>query len=213
MSLAQRAMQHPLLAPVYERAWRPMWWLAAMGFDLPHLLRERQHAVEALRLSPGQSVLDVACGPGNFTDASAAAVGPDGLAVGVDLSRPMIERAVAAHSGPAYLLGSATRLPFRDRSFDAVACYGALYLIPEPFAALDEIIRVVRPGGRVALMASEAPGWLPAGATAAVERAVGLRALAADDLTGRLVRAGFGEVTHERHGLFQYVAGTAPHAG
>ncbi len=213
MGLAQRAMQHPLLAPVYERAWRPLWWSAAMGFDVPHLRRERQHAVEALRLAPGQQVLDVACGPGNFTEVYAAAVGSTGLAVGVDLSRPMIERAVATHSGPAYLLGSATRLPFDDRAFDAVACYGALYLIPEPFAALAEIIRVVRPSGRVALMASQAPGRLPAGAIAAVERATGLRAFGADDLTARLRSAGFVDVTHERHGLFQYVAGTAPRTG
>lgn len=209
MSLAQRAMQHPLLAPVYERVWRPGWWLVAMGFDLPHLLRERRQAVAALRLRPGHRVLDVACGPGGFTAAYADAVGPDGLAVGVDLSRPMLERAVVAHPGPAYLLGSGHALPFSDRTFDAVACYGALYLIPEPLAVLDEVVRVLRPRGRVAIMTSEAPGWLPPRLAAAAERATGLHAFAPDVIPGRLRSLGLTEDAHERHGLFQYVAATA----
>ena len=201
-------MQHPLLAPVYERAWRPAWWLAALGFDLPHLLRERQHAVAALRLRPGQRVLDVACGPGNFTESYRAAVGPSGLAVGIDLSRPMLRRATATHPGPAYLLGSAARLPFPDAAFDAVACYGALYLIPEPLTVVDELARVLRPGGRIAMMATQAPRWAPDALPAVVERVSGLHAFAADDLTGRLRALGFAEVGHERHGLFQYVAAT-----
>lgn len=216
MTLAQRAMEHPLLAPVYQRVWRPAWWLTAMAFDVPHFLREKRNAVEALRLGRGDVVLDVACGPGNFTAAYAEAVGPEGTAVGLDLSRPMLLRALVDNAslpggapGAAYVLGNAHRLPFESGSFDAVACYGALYLIPGPFKALDEMVRVVRPGGRIAVMTSVAPEPVRGFAQRVVGPA-GMRVFGAHDITDRLTRAGFTEVVRETHGFFQYVAGTAP---
>lgn len=211
MTLAQRAMESRLLAPVYQRVWRPFWWLGANAFDVPHLLREKRKAVEALHLAPGDLVLDVACGPGNFTPAYAAAVAPDGVAVGVDLSRPMLRQAAREHgdAGTAYVEGSALRLPFGDDAFDGVACYGALYLIPDPFAALDEIVRVVRPGGRVAIMTTTAPDAVR-GLASQVARVSGLRVFGPDDVTGRLAAAGFTDLSREIHGFFQYVAGTAP---
>lgn len=210
-------MEHPLLAPVYQHVWRPAWWLGAVAFDVPHLLREKEKAVAALRLAPGDRVLDVACGPGNFTRTYAAAVAAGGLAVGIDLSTPMLRQAVRtearaeAPSGASYVEGSAHALPFADGSFDAVACYGALYLIPDPYLALDEIVRVLRPGGRVAIMTTTAPDRLR-GLAQAAARPSGLRVFGPDEITGRLREAGFGEVSREVHGFFQYVAGTAPTA-
>ena len=115
-SLAQRAMQHPLLAPVYERAWRPFFGWAFMGFDLDHLRHERSLTVAALRLRPGDVVLDVACGPGNFTAAFAAAVAPTGLAIGVDLSAPMLARARATNALPGRRTSGATRPGCRSRT-------------------------------------------------------------------------------------------------
>lgn len=179
-SLAQRAMQNPLLAPIYERAWRPFLGWALMGFDLDHLRNERSLTARALRLKGGDLVLDVACGPGNFTSAFARAVTPSGLAVGIDLSEPMLERAGRdnAHQRAAYVLGDATNLPFPDASFDAVNCYAALYLIPEPYAAFDEMLRVVRPGGRIAIMTSRSsPHALMRPVQARALGATGLRML------------------------------------
>ncbi|RYP82438.1 methyltransferase domain-containing protein [Nocardioides guangzhouensis] len=189
-SLAQRAMQSRLLAPVYERAWRPFLGWALMGFDLEHLRHERELTVTALRLRPGDVVLDVACGPGNFTHAFAEAVAPTGHAIGVDLSEPMLARARAtnarararatnAHRSATYLRGDATRLPFLDGSLDAVNCYAALYLIPAPYDAFDEMLRVLRPGGRIALMTSRASpyDWFrPAQARASGRRGCGCSA-------------------------------------
>lgn len=206
-------MHNPLLAPVYERAWRPFLGWALMGFDLDHLRHERELTVAALRLGPGDLVVDVACGPGNFTSAFAAAVGPDGHAVGVDLSEPMLARARRdnAHPRATYLRVDAHHLPFPEGSVDAVSCYAALYLIPDPYAVLEEMVRVVRPGGRLALMASKASphGWLRPAQARALGMG-GLRMFDADDFTRRLRAAGFTEVEQELHGVAQYVSATAP---
>lgn len=208
-------MQSPALAQIYERAWRPALFWAAMGFDLTHYRQEKQAAVAALRLAPDSRVLDLACGPGAFTRVLAEAV-PRGRAIGVDLSEPMLGHALRdnASTGASYVLGSGHRLSFADGSLDGVLCYGALYLIPDPFRAVGEIIRVVRPGGRVALMASAASrlpglGW----AQGAVAGPTGLRVFDRDDFTSRLRAAGFTEVEREVHGVLQYVTGTAPQTG
>lgn len=206
-------MQHPALAVVYERAWRPALFTAAMGFDLRHARREKQLAVEALRLAPGDTVLDLACGPGSFTSVFAATVGPEGCALGLDTSAPMLARARIdnAATGARFVRGDAHRLPFPDGSLDAAICYGALYLIPDPFAALAEMVRVVRPGGRLAVMTSVEAG---PSVVRRLERTLaapgGLRVFTRDDITSRLREAGFTEVAQEVHGVLQYVAGTAP---
>jgi arsenite methyltransferase len=74
--------------------------------------------------------------------------------LGVDISEPMPARAVRAEAGPqvGFLRADAQRLPLRDQTVDAVVSIAVLQLIPEPAAALAEIARVLRPGGRVALM-------------------------------------------------------------
>ena len=105
-----------------------------------------------LGLGPGDVVLDVACGPGNFSREFARAVGDDGLVVGIDASRTMLARGVddleaRGLGNLALIRGDATALPFRDASFDAVCCFAALHLFADPFAALDEMRRVLAPAG------------------------------------------------------------------
>ncbi|GBE63903.1 methyltransferase [Mycobacterium sp. MFM001] len=118
------------------------------------LLSAWQHPVEWLNIPPGGTALDVGCGPGTVTASLARAAGPDGLALGVDISKPMLARAVRAESGPqvGFLRADAQRLPLRDDTVDAVVSIAVLQLIPEPAAALAEIARVLRPGGRLAVM-------------------------------------------------------------
>jgi ubiquinone/menaquinone biosynthesis C-methylase UbiE len=72
------------------------------------------------------------------------------------------------NANAAYVRADACALPFRDGSFDAICCFAALYLIERPMQALDEIARVLAPGGRVALLSSCNRGPLPAGTTNAV---------------------------------------------
>ena len=160
-----------------------------------------------LSISPGDRVLDVACGPGNFTRDFALAAG-DGLVVGLDSSETMLGVAVrdTSASNVAYVRGDARDLPFRDGSFDAVCCFAALYLIEEPMRALAEIVRVLAPGGRLALMSSCNRGPVPASKTNAVaQRLSGVRVFGRDELTGALEGLGAVDVEQRVSGLAQFV--------
>jgi ubiquinone/menaquinone biosynthesis C-methylase UbiE len=106
--------------------------------------------------------------------------------------------------------GDAGALPFRDGAFDAVACLAALYLIEHPLRAVDEIVRVLAPGGRVALLASLSRGPLPAGAVdAVVRRATGTRIFGRHDLTDALADRGLTRVDQRVAGLAQFVSASA----
>lgn len=113
-----------------------------------------QLPIDWLDIPDGGVALDIGSGPGNVTAALARAAGPDGLALGIDISEPMLARAVSAQAGPniGFLRADAQRLPFREATADAVTSLAVLQLIPEPSAAVAEMFRVLRPGGRIAIM-------------------------------------------------------------
>ena len=108
-------------------------------------------AVKATGLCEGGRVLDLACGTGSLTRALAKRTGPTGYVLGVDFSREML-RAAEARPVPnvEYRLGDATDLTgVPDSSFDAATiAYGARN-IPDLDALFSEMVRAVRPGGRV----------------------------------------------------------------
>lgn len=163
-----------------------------------------------LALSRGDRVLDIACGPGNFTRDFAPAAA-DGLVVGIDASGTMLARAVekTASANMSYVRGDACALPFRAGSFDDVCCFAALYLIEQPTRALDEIARVLAPGGRVALLSSCNRGPLPARATSAVVHMLsGVRIFARDELTQALADRGLAGVGQRVSDLAQFVSGS-----
>jgi SAM-dependent methyltransferase len=122
-----------------------------------------QLPIDWLDIPVGGVALDVGSGPGNVTAALGRAAGPDGLAIGVDISEPMLARAVAAEAGPTvgFLRADAQRLPLRDATVDAVVSLAVLQLVPNPPAAVAEMVRVLRPGGRIAIMVPTA-GNVPA---------------------------------------------------
>lgn len=110
--------------------------------------------IEWLNISAGSTVLDVGCGPASITASLARAAGPEGLVLGVDLSEAMLTRAVRTQWGPqvGFLRADAQQLPLRDQTVDAVVSIAVLQLVPNPAAALAEMARVLRPGGRLAVM-------------------------------------------------------------
>ncbi len=208
----QRLMLSRALPLIYQRFWRPLGARLLMGLTGPGTAEEHRIALEALSVAPGDRVLDVACGPGNFTRDFAAAAG-EGLVVGLDASESMLATAVreTGAAGVAYLRGDASALPFRDGSFDAVCCFAALYLIEDPMRAVEEIVRVLAPGGRVALLTSCNRGLLPARATNAVVRGLtGVRIFGREELTGALHGAGLVDVEQRVAGLGQFVSGRRP---
>jgi ubiquinone/menaquinone biosynthesis C-methylase UbiE len=110
-----------------------------------------------------------------------------------------------------YVRGDASDLPFRDATFDAVCCFAALYLIEDPYGALDEIVRVLKPGGRVALLASVNRGVLPAAVSnAAVRTMAGVRVFGRNDLTDALRERGMERVAQRVRGLAQFVSARKP---
>jgi len=208
----QRWMASRALPLIYERVWRPLGGRLLMGAAGPDMREERRIALEMLSLAGGERVLDVGCGPGNFTRTFALAAG-EGLVVGLDASATMLERAVAETDAGnvAYVRADAAALPFRDGSFDAVCCFAALYLIEHPARALEEISRVLAPGGRVALLSSCSRGPLPVAVTRPIVKSLtGVRMFGRDELTRALSARGLTDVRRRVSGLAQFVAASKP---
>ena len=76
--------------------------------------------------------------------------------VGIDGSRAMVATAAKRGGGDnlAYVVGDACALPFDDGSFDAACCVGVIHMVNRPMTALDEMIRVLAPGGRLIIFAT-----------------------------------------------------------
>jgi SAM-dependent methyltransferase len=143
---------------------------------VPALMEEwAPRVAAAAEIRPGQRVLDVACGTGVLTRAAAIRTGQSGAVSGLDLSPRML--AVARRLSPTltWREGSAEALPFPDESFDAVVSQFGLMFIPDPALALREMMRVLKPGGRLAVAVwaslSDTPAY--AAEVALVERLAG----------------------------------------
>jgi SAM-dependent methyltransferase len=211
--VAQNLMLSSGLPVVYERWWRPALGRVAKGVLGPGMADERRIARLMLALSPGDGVLDVGCGTGNFTRDFARSVGPDGLVVGLDVSETMLSRAVRetraqGHAQVAYVRGDAQDLPFVDKSFDAVCCFAALNLIGDPYAALDSFTRVLTPGGRLAIFTSVRGRSFPLRSVESViQWRSGMTLFERDELTSALRVRGFTDVRQRLTGMTQFVGG------
>ncbi|MFC3689917.1 demethylmenaquinone methyltransferase [Aquipuribacter hungaricus] len=128
--------------------------LASLGADR----RWRTLVTREVDARPGERVLDLAAGTGTSTEPFADA----GVhAVACDFSLGMLTVGRRRRPDMAFLAGDATRLPFADASFDAVTISFGLRNVVDPDAGLAEMLRVVRPGGRLVVCEFSHPTWRP----------------------------------------------------
>ena len=211
----QDLMLGGLVPRIYENWWRPALGRVAKGVFGPGMADEHRIARLLLGLSPGDGVLDVACGTGNFSRSFAATVSGEGLVVGIDVSETMLTKAVRdtreAGLEVAYVRGDAQELPFRSRRFDAVCCFAAFHLFADPMRALDRMTAVLTPGGRLALFTSVRGRSLPlrtAEALTAIRS--GARLFERDELVHELEARGFEEIRQRITGVTQFIGGRLP---
>ena len=139
----------------YERYWHEQ------------LSPAQDRLLELAALRPGDSVLDIACGTGLVTFRAAALVRPGGSVVATDISDAMVEWVIRAAGARGFTNVSARRmgaesLELPDATFDVALCALGLMYVPDAPAAMREILRVLKPGGRAVAAvwgAREKCGW------------------------------------------------------
>ena len=186
-------------APIYEDSWRS------------NLKRPQDVLLQMADLVPGQRVLETAAGSGLVTRRLAEAVGPEGQVVATDIAGEMVS--VCADSlGRAGLSNTvcermdSENLGFDAASFDRTICALGLMLMPEPVQALREMKRVLKPGGKAAVLVwgqRKHCGWAEIFPIidAQVESEVCplfFSLGAPDALQAAMTEAGFGDVVEER---------------
>jgi demethylmenaquinone methyltransferase/2-methoxy-6-polyprenyl-1,4-benzoquinol methylase len=120
--------------------------------------RWRRAVVSAVDPRPGERVLDLAAGTGTSSQPFAER---GATVVPCDFSLGMLRVGKQERPGLGFTAGDATRLPFADGSFDAVTISFGLRNVVDPDAALRELVRVTRPGGRLVVCEFSSPTWPP----------------------------------------------------
>ena len=118
------------------------------------VLRRRALVRMALGAQPGESIVDVGCGPGFYVAELLEEVGSEGSVLGIDPAEAMLALAAKrceGHSNASFAQADASSLPTADASYDAVLSVQVMEYVPDVGAALEEIRRVLRPGGRLVI--------------------------------------------------------------
>jgi SAM-dependent methyltransferase len=189
-------------------------WLAQQAALDQRLARFGELALERAKIGAGERVLDVGCGCGATALELARRVGPDGQVLGVDISEPMLSRAreraqAAGAANVAFEWGDAQQHAFALERFDLVFSRFGVMFFTDPPAAFANLLRALRPGGRLAFVCWQEPArnpWL-AVPTRAIAAHLTLPPPAAPDAPGPFA---FADAARTRaileHGGFEDVA-------
>ena len=213
VTLAQRSLQAATLAKAYAWTRDPLTLLVA-GYTFG---REVQGMEQALDLRVGDTVLDVACGHGNFTAAIARRVAP-GLVLGVDISRPMLEQAAhRMHSegldNVALVRGDVHNLPFGSGAIAKINCSGGFCQFPDLDRAIENIHRVLSPGGRFSGSCfARSRGILDQRVQELIQSSVDMQFVDLVALGGKMSAAGFAAYGSARARWFGYFNARKPEA-
>lgn len=150
-------------ARLQRRVQRYGWDLAVSDYEagwMPQLRPLHDRLLTVLAVAPGERVLDIACGNGLLSLRMATQAGAHGEVVGVDLSERMVDRASdqaglqlkpGRDAAARFFHMDAEALSFPSQTYDAALCALGLMYVPDPVRALQEMHRVLVPGGRLAL--------------------------------------------------------------
>jgi ubiquinone/menaquinone biosynthesis C-methylase UbiE len=121
----------------------------------PDVVAQREKVLALLAPKQGERALDIGCGPGLTTEALALAVGQNTEVVGIDIAPPMLtiaKKRCTDLKRVSFEQADVTKLPFKDAQFDIALASQVYEYVEQIDEALRELARVVRPGGRVALV-------------------------------------------------------------
>ena len=171
----------------------PKGWLGRLvGMILAIKNRERNAwTISLLDIQPGDQVLEIGFGPGQAIQ-EVAKLTPNGFVAGIDISETMVSQAskrntAAIRSGRVILQqGSESLLPFENNKFNKVFAVNSMQFWSNPVAGLQEVMRVLKPGGRIVITIQ--PMW------AKTEKEV---QVVAEQLVSQLKRVGFRQVRLE----------------
>ena len=156
-----------LVQAMFDRV-APRYDVANTVFSLGYDRHWRRVAVAAVAPKPGEVIVDVAAGTGALAHELRWASGDAATVVALDFSHEMLSAGAAREatgrsrpSGLEWVNGDGTRLPFADHSVDALTIAFGLRNLPDPAAGLAEFARVVKPGGRLAVLEFSRPVWAP----------------------------------------------------
>lgn len=124
-------------------------------YQSPDVVAQRRRLLEEIRPMPGERALEIGCGPGFVAEELARAVGPKGAVCAIDNSESAIllaRQKCAEYANAKFEVADATELPYGDEEFDLATITQVYEYVPDIDRALAELNRVLRPGGRAAII-------------------------------------------------------------